>query len=111
MVHLLVPKQLQKKGNPFFLVVLSLRNLLKWNHKFSTQKVEKSKVFKEKIWASKNLTVGAYKGRKVKFNTSFSSKDMANANEVLIRGGVFLVIKELDYLINGEYCVDKRCNS
>ena len=43
----------------------------------------------------------------MKFNTSFSSKDLANANEVLIGGGVFLVIKELDYLVNGEYCVDK----
>ena len=43
----------------------------------------------------------------MKFDTSFSSKELANANEVLIGGGVFLVIKELDYLVNGEYCVDK----
>ena len=43
----------------------------------------------------------------MKFNTSFSSKELANANEVLIRGGVFLVIKELDYLVNSDYCVDK----
>ena len=70
-------------------------------------KVERSKVFKGDFWAGKHLTAKAYKGRKVKFNTSFSSKDLANANEVLIGGGVFLVIKELDYLVNGEYCIDK----
>ena len=95
MVYLSVLKQLQKKGNPFLLLVLSLRNLLRWNHKFSTQKVERSKVFKGNFLAGKNLNARAFKGCKVKFNTSFSSKEMANANEVLIGGGVFLVIKEL----------------
>ena len=62
----------------------------------STQKVERSKVFKGNFWASKNLTVGAYKGRIVKFNTFFSLEDLGNANEVIIGGGVFIVIKELN---------------
>ena len=43
----------------------------------------------------------------MKFNTSFSSKELANANEVLSGGGVFLVIRKLDYLVNSDYCVDK----
>ena len=43
----------------------------------------------------------------MKFNTSFSSKELANANKVLMGGREFLVIKEPDYLVNGEYCVNK----
>ena len=43
----------------------------------------------------------------MKFNTSFSSKKLANANEVLMGDGVFLIIKETDYLVNGDIVLTK----
>ncbi|XWS25145.1 hypothetical protein CRYUN_Cryun27aG0045400 [Craigia yunnanensis] len=50
----------------------------------STQKVERSNVFKENFEAGKNHTAEATNGRKVKFNIPFSSKELTNENEVLI---------------------------